>query len=272
MKIAVSATCLWFFTISFSGAALACSVCKITENGITVVGNNEDMWSHKTRICFEAGNDSTHGAAYVGHRKGLPQGGMNEAGLVYDGFTVPLKTDTRGSLGNRAVSDPDQLLRIFSKNEEYERYLDFKTPLNSDVLFGLMVTGLGVMLGGSVFFFISLLRDLIRQKAAFFQNKKTWMLLGLLLLNTLNLILMPILILLQPVYYFGIADSLGGFPITQVVYFPLAITLGTILLVIFSWRVIITDQWPRWSSFILTANTLALIINTLLYVYLGFVS
>ncbi len=74
--------------------ALGCSMFKITHDGKTMVGNNEDAWRFDSKIWFEQGNDSLLGAMYVGHDTKVPQGGMNEAGLVYDAFTVykrPLK-------------------------------------------------------------------------------------------------------------------------------------------------------------------------------------
>jgi hypothetical protein len=65
-----------------------CSMFKITFGGKTMVGNNEDAWRENSRIWFEVGRDGHYGAAYVGHDDGFPQGGMNEAGLAYDGFAV----------------------------------------------------------------------------------------------------------------------------------------------------------------------------------------
>jgi hypothetical protein len=68
--------------------AMPCSMFKVTRYGKTMVGNNEDAWRRDSRIWFEAGSPGVLGAAYVGHNDGFPQGGMNEAGLVFDGFTV----------------------------------------------------------------------------------------------------------------------------------------------------------------------------------------
>jgi hypothetical protein len=61
---------------------------KLTKYGKTMVGNNEDAWRLDSRIWFEAGASGKWGAVYVGHSDNFPQGGMNEAGLVFDGFTV----------------------------------------------------------------------------------------------------------------------------------------------------------------------------------------
>jgi hypothetical protein len=65
-----------------------CSMFKITLYGKTMVGNNEDAWRVDSKIWFEKGKPGAYGAAYVGHEDGFPQGGINEAGLAYDGFKV----------------------------------------------------------------------------------------------------------------------------------------------------------------------------------------
>ena len=76
----------------------ACSMFKITQDGKTVVGNNEDYWDPNTRIWFEQGAKEKFGAVYVGFDNMFPQGGMNEKGLVFDGFAMPFLavSDTAG--------------------------------------------------------------------------------------------------------------------------------------------------------------------------------
>lgn len=68
--------------------AIPCTVYKITKNGKTFVGNNEDYWDANTRIWFEKGKAGEYGAMYVGQDNLVAQGGMNEKGLVFDGFSV----------------------------------------------------------------------------------------------------------------------------------------------------------------------------------------
>ncbi len=76
-------------------ALMACTFFKVTQNGYTMVGNNEDAWSINSRIRFENGKSGEYGAVYLGHFNGSPmremldQGGMNEAGLMFDGLGVP---------------------------------------------------------------------------------------------------------------------------------------------------------------------------------------
>lgn len=66
----------------------SCSMYKITMHGKTFVGNNEDFWNSNTRIWFEKGKISEYGSMYVGYDNMYPQGGMNEEGLVFDGFAI----------------------------------------------------------------------------------------------------------------------------------------------------------------------------------------
>lgn len=75
----------------------ACTAFKLTHDGRTLVGNNEDAWSINAQVRFEQGKDGGYGAIYFGHFNGLPyrpmvdQMGMNEAGLVFDGLSVQTK-------------------------------------------------------------------------------------------------------------------------------------------------------------------------------------
>jgi hypothetical protein len=76
----------------------ACTLIKVTANGKTIVGNNEDFKNADTRIWFEPGTGNQFGAVYVGYNNLFPEGGVNEAGLMFDAFGMknkPLK-DTAG--------------------------------------------------------------------------------------------------------------------------------------------------------------------------------
>jgi hypothetical protein len=70
----------------------ACTFFKVTMDGVTMVGNNEDAWSIDPRIWFENGKQGEYGAVYLGQNNSTPQGGMNEAGLMFDGLRSPPKS------------------------------------------------------------------------------------------------------------------------------------------------------------------------------------
>ncbi|MBL7951672.1 MAG: hypothetical protein JNM62_08125 [Flavobacteriales bacterium] len=81
-----------------AGVANACTAFKITREGRTIVGNNEDAWSINAQVRFEQGHDGGYGVVYFGHFNGHPlrsmvdQLGMNEAGLVLDGLSIQPKS------------------------------------------------------------------------------------------------------------------------------------------------------------------------------------
>ena len=59
---------------------------KVTKNGKTMVGCNEDAWRTTSHIWFEVGQNKQYGAAFTGSRWDgengyAPQSGMNEHGF-----------------------------------------------------------------------------------------------------------------------------------------------------------------------------------------------
>ncbi|MBW8684613.1 C45 family peptidase [Chitinophaga rhizophila] len=83
---------------------------KMTLYGKTMTGNNEDAWRVNSRLWFEPAGNGTYGAAYVGHDNGFPQGGFNEAGLTYDGFTVPARA-LQAVTGKEQIKEPGAFLK-----------------------------------------------------------------------------------------------------------------------------------------------------------------
>ncbi|MGB1038519.1 MAG: hypothetical protein ACPGYY_07720, partial [Bacteroidia bacterium] len=70
-------------------SASACSMYKVSHEGVTHVGCNEDAWRFTSTIWFEnAKSEKDYGACFtgsrmVGGRRVAPQSGMNEVGLVF---------------------------------------------------------------------------------------------------------------------------------------------------------------------------------------------
>lgn len=86
----------------------ACSMYKLTRNGKTMVGNNEDSWRLTSRISFEKGTGGAYGVAYVGYSdKSIPDGAVNEYGLAFDGFIVPVRKLKDQSTKKNTVSFSD---------------------------------------------------------------------------------------------------------------------------------------------------------------------
>ena len=110
-KLLLKTISLTILMLLLTGIANSCSMFKITLYGKTMVGNNEDAWRLDSKISFEIGNTHTYGVAYVGHNDLFPQGGMNEAGLAFDGFTVyPRKL--KPVLGKKKVENPADFIKM----------------------------------------------------------------------------------------------------------------------------------------------------------------
>lgn len=74
--------------------AHACTAFVVYRNGLALAGNNEDFWLTDTKIWYVPKEGSNRGVAgklgrvYFGFDNYYPQGGMNEAGLFFDGFAT----------------------------------------------------------------------------------------------------------------------------------------------------------------------------------------
>src|SRR3989338_3407910 len=79
---------LIFFLLLSNSSAFACSMYKVSKDGKTMVGTNEDAWRTSSRIWFETEGKAPYKACFTGSRfvdanRITPQSGMNEAGLVF---------------------------------------------------------------------------------------------------------------------------------------------------------------------------------------------
>lgn len=86
---AIPVLLIFIFLNCFIQSAKACSMYKVTVNGKTMVGCNQDAWRKTTSIWFEKStNENEYGVCFTGSRmvgpnKFAPQSGMNEKGLVF---------------------------------------------------------------------------------------------------------------------------------------------------------------------------------------------
>ncbi len=88
MTLRIFVVLLIAFMPMLSHNSVACSMCKVTINGKTYLGNNEDSWKTGSRITFVNAPPGKLGALYVSYSDFFAQGGMNEAGLAFDGLTI----------------------------------------------------------------------------------------------------------------------------------------------------------------------------------------
>jgi hypothetical protein len=70
-------------------AAYGCTMFTATKDGKTLIGNNEDWVDPNTKMWIEPAAEGKYGVLYFGFGNMFPQGGMNDQGLVFDGFATP---------------------------------------------------------------------------------------------------------------------------------------------------------------------------------------
>lgn len=150
MKFIIFLTALFLFLPK----SFSCSMFKMTENGKTIVGNNEDWVSPNTQIWFEPGKMGEYGVAYLGFFDQFPQGGINEAGLVFDGFATgeyPV-TNTEGKIDMSAKAAIQKIMRNFSGVEEVKNFLSTINLkfLSSSVLMFVEKSGKYLIVEGDV--------------------------------------------------------------------------------------------------------------------------
>ncbi|MEM6264888.1 MAG: tetratricopeptide repeat protein [Bacteroidota bacterium] len=98
---------------------------KLTKNGKTIVGNNEDYFSPNSQFWFEEGRKDTFGVMYMGLLNNFPQGAFNEAGLMYDGFYEPYLAvnETEGKLDIPIEEALKIVMQTMTYVEEVQAYL-----------------------------------------------------------------------------------------------------------------------------------------------------
>jgi hypothetical protein len=96
---------------------------KITLFGKTFVGNNEDYWNPNALIWFETAKTKQYGSLFVGIDNMFAQGGMNEKGLVFDGFS--LSNSSYPPKPNKLKYYPELQKDVLKKCETINEVYDF---------------------------------------------------------------------------------------------------------------------------------------------------
>ena len=128
-----------FSLLLCSQISFACSMYKITHNGKTIVGNNEDWFSPNAQAWFIPAKDGTYGVMHVGFINGFPQGGINEEGLMFDGFAMPALAvnNVNGKINiplDQAITQAMQTCRQVEEVKEYFLTIDL-----SEMVTGMLV-------------------------------------------------------------------------------------------------------------------------------------
>ncbi|MEM9052214.1 MAG: hypothetical protein AAGC47_09205 [Bacteroidota bacterium] len=109
----------------FCFQSFGCSMYKISKDGKTIVGNNEDWISPNSQFWFEKGEKGEFDSMYMGLLNRFPQGAMNSAGLVFDGFAndyMEIK-NTEGKLSIPMPEAIQHVMKTMSKVNEVKAYL-----------------------------------------------------------------------------------------------------------------------------------------------------
>jgi tetratricopeptide (TPR) repeat protein len=110
----------------FSQNGQACSMYKLTKDGKTIVGNNEDYISPNSMFWFEKATKNKNGVMYMGLLDKFAQGAINDKGLVFDGFWEPFLEvkNTQGKLETPIQEAIKRVMQTMTKVEEVHEYLN----------------------------------------------------------------------------------------------------------------------------------------------------
>jgi hypothetical protein len=144
LKISILA----FITILLAETAFSCSMYKVTANGTTMVGNNEDSWGRDARIWFEQGTKEKFGVVCVGYarKQPNPDGAMNEYGLVFDGFTMPHKDNIPDKDPNKKDFAYSHIKTIMQHCKTVDEVYALLKEMNLNVLNGSVIFNGGMLM------------------------------------------------------------------------------------------------------------------------------
>jgi penicillin V acylase-like amidase (Ntn superfamily) len=108
-------------------AAAACTAFHAAQGDIVLAGNNEDFFNPRTKVWFIPPQEGQYGRVYFGFDNFVPQGGMNEKGLFWDGFATAPRKVTRsadkprylGNLNDKVMAEcatVEEVLAVFDKH------------------------------------------------------------------------------------------------------------------------------------------------------------
>ncbi len=107
-------------------AAAACTAFHAVQGDVVLAGNNEDFFNPRTKVWFIPAQEGKYGRVYFGFDNFVPQGGMNERGLFWDGFATAPRKVTRsadkprylGNLNDKVMAEcatVEEVLAVFDR-------------------------------------------------------------------------------------------------------------------------------------------------------------
>ncbi|MDW3649927.1 MAG: linear amide C-N hydrolase [Bacteroidia bacterium] len=120
------------------GQSLACSMFSFQVDGKTLVGNNEDYFDPDTWMWTD--KSGKYGSVFFGFGNFFAQGGMNEAGLVFDGFAMEARKVN--DVDGKKSTNPAKLIRkimgsctTVAEVEEIMKQYDLSFMENAQLMF-----------------------------------------------------------------------------------------------------------------------------------------
>lgn len=108
--------------------AFPCLVFCIADGGHVYGGNNEDFTDPRTRMWVVPGEQSQHGRVLFGFANGFAQGGINDAGLFFDGLALDRqevaksgKPPLPGNPGEYALARCSSVKEVLELFDGYDR-------------------------------------------------------------------------------------------------------------------------------------------------------
>ena len=140
-----------FTVLVLASPAFPCLVFCVSDGKHVFAGNNEDWSDSRTRMWVVPGEEGKHGCVFFGYHDGYPQGGVNDAGLFFDGLALdhePVRKSDKpkfeGHAGDLALATCTTVAEVVELFEKHDRAL-----LSDAQLFFGDKTGDGVVFEGN---------------------------------------------------------------------------------------------------------------------------
>ncbi len=178
----------------------------------------------------------------------------------YHDYKNQVQFDLKDELakGNHSLEIPS----LFPQNKEYQKLLDFKTPLNSVAVDWFLRFCLLLFLISAVYFFVSYFRNRNLKYAPY---KLLLSVFGFIMLYYVFVLATEINIFYFPAPYKGY--KLSMLDITS--YIPFLTLLIIIPLLVINKKVFAENLWPNFSKWLFAINNLTYLILIILFAYWG---
>jgi hypothetical protein len=154
-----------------------------------------------------------------------------------------------------------EMAELFSGNQNFERFLDYKTPQNSRYLFVFIVAAGILFLFSFLFFLISFLR---KSKSIFRLFK-----LGMAALSIASAVYAYVLLRNEGVFYFPSPYDDGRVVTTIMAYLPMLMLILIVPLMFTVVKILRAKVWRGFANWLLVMNNLAYLILLFLFAYWG---